>query len=140
MQDRPTAVELLRAAREFCERDLLPALSGRVRFHARVLQNVLAILEREWEGEEQALQEEWRRLQRLLGADAASPRSFSALRDSVREHNAELGARIRSGEMDDRWDEVLEALRATIAEKLAIANPGYASSDTSTGASARSTR
>jgi hypothetical protein len=140
MQDRPTSVELLKAAREFCERDLLPALSGRVRFHARVMQNVLAILEREWEGEEPALQEEWRRLQTLLDADDDIPRSFSALRDSVRERNTELGKRIRSGEMDDRWAEVLDALRATIAEKLAIANPGYASSETSTGASTRSTR
>ena len=54
MQDRPTAIELLKAAQEFCERDLQPNLTGRVRFHARVLQNVLGILEREWAGEEKA--------------------------------------------------------------------------------------
>jgi hypothetical protein len=60
--------ELVRsAAREFCERDLLPELKGRRQFHTRVLMNVLAILEREWEGEEQALRDEWRRLDALLG-------------------------------------------------------------------------
>ena len=44
MQDRPTAAELLRAAREFCERELLGELKGRRQFHTRVLINVLSIL------------------------------------------------------------------------------------------------
>ncbi len=122
MQDRPTAAELLRAAREFCERDLLPELTGRRRFHTRVLVNVLAILEREWEGEQNALRAEWRRLETLLGSTGAEPTA-----DAVRERNKELAARIRSGALDDRWDETLGLLRDTVAEKLAIANPRYSS-------------
>ena len=55
MQDRPTAVELLKAARDFCERELGPSLSGRMRFQVRILQNILGTLEREWEHEEDAL-------------------------------------------------------------------------------------
>ena len=124
MQDRPTAAELLRAARDFCERDLLPELTGRRRFHTRVLVNVLSILEREWEGEDAALRAEWERLQTLLGPADEPER----LADGVRERNKELSERIRSGALDDRWDETLDLLRQTVAEKLAIANPRYANS------------
>jgi hypothetical protein len=124
MQDRPTAVELLRAARDFCERDLLPELTGRRQFHTRVLINVLGILEREWLGEEDALRAEWERLDALLGPQGI-PEGFRALTDATKERNRELSARIRSGELDDRWHETLEALRATVAEKLRIANPRH---------------
>jgi hypothetical protein len=123
MQDRPTAAELLRAARDFCERDLMPELTGRRRFHTRVLINVLSILEREWEGEHDALRAEWERLAILLGP-AGEPERLS---EAVRERNTELSARIRSGELDDRWDETVALLRETVAQKLAIANPRYAS-------------
>jgi hypothetical protein len=124
MQDRPTAAELLRAARDFCERDLMPELTGRRRFHTRVLINVLSILEREWEGEHDALRAEWARLAILLGP-AGEPERLS---EAVRERNAELSARIRSGSLDDRWDETLALLRETVAQKLAIANPRYVGS------------
>ena len=101
MQDRPTAEELLKAARDFCERDLLPNLTGRVQFHARVLMNVLSILEREWEGEEAALHDEWTRLDALLGG-ATLPSTARELADAVRDRNMELSTKIRSGELDDR--------------------------------------
>lgn len=125
MQDRPTAGELLRAAREFCERDLLPELTGRRRFHTRVLANVLGILEREWEQEEEALRAEWKRLDALLASDASPPGSLEEVAGQVREWNVELSSRIRDGQMDERWDEVLTALGETVADKLAIANPRY---------------
>jgi hypothetical protein len=121
MQDRPTAAELLRAAREFCERDLLPELTGRRQFHTRVLMNVLAILEREWLGEEQALRDEWARLDALLG-EAQRP---ERLADAVHERNKELAAKIRSGELDGRWDETLAVLRETVRQKIEIANPRW---------------
>jgi hypothetical protein len=132
MQDRPTAQELLKAAREFCERELGPSLEGRMRFQVRVLQNILGILEREWTNEEQAVRDEWERLGQLLGTHDA-PASFTDLIARVKNANSELAAKIRSGDMDDRWDEVLDAVRKTVADKLEIANPNYsapASSDT----------
>lgn len=125
MQDRPTAIELLQAAQEFCERDLQPALTGRVRFHARVLQNVLGIIERELQGEEVALHREWLRLQTLLEKDDVIPNTQRAVADQVKAWNIELATRIRTGTMDDTTDEVLEALIATVGEKLAIANPRW---------------
>lgn len=132
MQDRPTAIELLKAAQEFCERDLLTNLTGRVRFHARVLQNVLGILEREWAGEEQAVRSEWERLRSLLGKDAEPNQTFEATRDEVVAWNRELGSRIRAGEQDDRWDETVDAVYETVLEKLAIANPRHSEASSET--------
>ena len=125
MQDRPTAVELLRAAQEFCEKDLMPQLTGRVRFHARVLANVLGILEREWEGEEDALRAEWDRLRVLLDEEPVSPSTARGVAEQVREWNATLAARVRAGDLDDRFDDLIEVLSATVEEKLAIANPRW---------------
>jgi hypothetical protein len=132
MQDRPTAGELLRAAREFCERDLMPELTGRLRFHTRVLVNVLGILEREWEDEEDAVRAEWERLRVLLGSGEEIPATFEETAAQVRAWNKELGSRIRSGAMDDRSDELLSALRETVAEKLAIASPRHSEGASST--------
>ena len=125
MQDRPTAVELLKAAQEFCEKDLGPQLTGRLRFHTRVLQNVLGILEREWESEESAVRAEWRRLQTLLSADQEAPASFKELAASVRDANRSLTQEIRSGAMDYSLDRVADALYETVVEKLDIANPNH---------------
>ncbi|MEX2537243.1 MAG: DUF6285 domain-containing protein [Actinomycetota bacterium] len=125
MQDRPTAVELLRAAREFCEKDLGPQLTGRLRFHTRVLQNVLGILEREWDGEEAAVRAEWERLSELLGGQDEIAGSFRELCDRVRTANSTLAARIRAGELDDELERTADALQATVVDKLKIANPNY---------------
>jgi len=141
MQDRPAAVELLRAAQEFCEKDLGPQLTGRLRFHTRVLQNVLGILEREWESEESAVRAEWGRLQTLLATDEDVPASFKELSDpsfkdlsepsfkdiseKVREANRSLAQLIRSGAMDDSLEKVADGLYETVVEKLDIANPNH---------------
>ena len=55
MNDRPTAAELIDAVRGFLETELLPALAdARLRFHALVAANVLAVAQRELNGEEAA--------------------------------------------------------------------------------------
>jgi hypothetical protein len=132
MQDRPTSAELLKAAREFCERELGPELSGRLRFQVRVLQNVLGILEREWEGEEEAVRAEWERLAALLGKEAEEPKFLHEAAASVREWNRELVTRIRDGSMDVRWDETVDAVFQTVVQKLAIANPRYSETSSET--------
>jgi hypothetical protein len=128
MQDRPTAVELLNAAREFCERELGPSLTGRMRFQVRVLQNILGTLERECEHEEDALIAEWGRLKHVLGRDDERPDTFKTLGSQVRAWNVELAAQIRAGTLDNRSDELLELLGETVREKIEIANPDYAAS------------
>ena len=52
MNDRPVAVELLRAVEAFLEREVVPALAGPGQFHARVAANVVAMVAREIETEE----------------------------------------------------------------------------------------
>jgi hypothetical protein len=47
MQDRPTREELIDAVRDFLETDVVPALEGTLKFHARVAANVLGIVGRE---------------------------------------------------------------------------------------------
>jgi Domain of unknown function (DUF6285) len=107
--DAPTAAELVEAVREFLEGDVMAATEGRVRFHARVAGRVLAIVERELAVGPG-----------LAGAHAARLAALGVADE------AELAAAIRSGSLDGRWDEVAAAVRATVADKLAVANPRYA--------------
>lgn len=126
MQDRPTATELLTAVRELLERDLLPGLDGRKRFHTIVAANVLAVVARELEEEETHLVAEWRRLRDLLGVDeTVPPGRLAGLRAAVRALNERLCERIRAGDADDGpfAAAVAAHVRMTVVEKLRVANP-----------------
>jgi hypothetical protein len=127
MQDRPNATELLGAVRAFLETDVVPQLAGRSRFHARVAANVLAIVERELAREEDRLLDEWRRLARLLDVSGDPPPRTELLRRSVRDLDEQLTDRIRAGEADegDFAARVHAHLRATVLEKLRVANPKH---------------
>lgn len=126
MQDRPTYSELLEAVQHFLETDVVPALDGPKKFHARVAANVLAIVRRELHAEDGQLRAEWQRLDALLGA-AASPGDRNALRRRLAERTEALCARIRHGDADaGAWrDTVLAHVRQTVIDKLAVANPKY---------------
>jgi hypothetical protein len=113
-QDRPTAAELVQAVREFLEHDVMSATSGRVQFHARVAANALGVVERELTNGQGLADAERERAAGLLGHH-----------DDVRLLERELAARIRDGSLDDRLDELRDHVRATVREKLLVANPGY---------------
>ena len=113
-QDRPSAADLVTAVREFLERDVMAATEGRVQFHTRVAVNVLSTVARELELGEGFATEERSRAAALLGHDGEP--------DAL---ERELAAAIRSGALDDRDDDVRGHVRATVREKLLIANPGY---------------
>lgn len=106
--DIPSTVELLDAVREFLQSDVLPATDGRVRFHTRVAVNVVAMVAREL----------------ALGPEQRAAHT-ARLRGLGMSSDAELAAAIRSGALDDRADEVRAVVRAAVADKLAVANPGY---------------
>jgi hypothetical protein len=128
MQDRPTALELLEAVRSFIEDDVVPVLDGRRRFRALVAANVLAIVRREWEGEEAALLDEWEGLVTLLGDEPGQPPArLGALREAVRTLDEELARRIRAGEADTGpWRDAVRAhVRDAVLEKLRVANPRF---------------
>jgi hypothetical protein len=124
MQDRPTASELLDAVRGFVERDVIPALDGTTKFHARVAANVLAIVARELALEDAHVVAEWQRLDALLDP-APLPADPAQRRIALRDRTEALCARIRDGAADAGpfRDAVLAHLAATVREKLAIANP-----------------
>ncbi len=129
MQDRPTALELLAAVRSFLTEDLVPALEGRRRFHALVAANVLAVVERELTGEEDQLARQWTRLAGLFALDPSTrPQALGALRAAVRALEVRLAGDIRAGATDEpaRARAVREHVRATVVEKLAVANPRVA--------------
>ncbi len=106
--DAPSAPELLDAVHDFLEADAIAATQGSVRFHLRVAANVIAMVRREIELGGHQLIEHARRLEEL----------------GVRSEE-ELAAAIRDGVFSDRLDEVTDAVRATVTEKLAVANPRY---------------
>jgi hypothetical protein len=106
--DVPTAEQLVEAVREFLEKDVMAATEGRVRFHARVAGNVLAMVERELR----------------LGAAQARAHRAALERLGVADE-AELAAAIRNGTLDGRRAEVLDVLRETVRAKLEVSNPQY---------------
>jgi hypothetical protein len=96
----------------------MAATEGRVQFHTRVAVNALGMIERELTDGPALAAAERDRAVALLGHD-----HHTAV--DVRELERELAARIRDGSLDDRLDAVREHVRATVREKLLVANPGY---------------
>ncbi len=116
-QDRPTASELLAAIADFLREEAIPALDRaepRLGFQMRVAANSLAILERENRLGPAADAREHQRLAELLGRDG-----------TVDELNRELARQLRTGQRDERDAALMAHLEATVADKIAIANPKW---------------
>jgi hypothetical protein len=116
-QDRPTAAELLSAIADFLREEAIPALDRsdpRLGFQMRVAVNSLAILEREARLGPAADAHERQRLSKLLGRDG-----------TVEELNRLLAHQLRTGQRDERDPALMAHLEATIADKIAIANPKW---------------
>jgi hypothetical protein len=114
VQDRPTAIELLEAVREFLDGEVRPALDGRLAFHTRVAVNALGIVARELRDGPALTAAEAARATRLLGVDGDA-RGLETL----------LARGIRDGTVDHHRAEVVAHVRATVREKLEVANPAY---------------
>ena len=131
MQDRPTSIELLEAAADFVDREIVPAIEGARQFQARVVANVMRIVAREIQHEDPAARIEVKALARLLGRDAPHLHSLEDLRKASANMGEELSARIRAGDADSgSWrSEVLSVVRQSVEDKLRIANPRYLEKD-----------
>lgn len=114
MYDPPTLAELVSAVREFLEEQAMPNLEGRDAFHARVSANALAIVARQLELGPEAEASEHARLQALLGSES-----------SLDELNRELCRRIRSGDLAIDDPDLLDHLRTTTLDKIAVDQPKY---------------
>ena len=108
LHDRPTAVELLEAARGALGDEVLPHLQGRPAFQLRVVMRALGIVRRE--------------LSHLEQHTALHAAALAAV--GCRDER-ELGRAIRDGRLGERDELVLAALRAIVCAKLEAANPSY---------------
>ncbi|MBJ7328295.1 MAG: phosphotransferase family protein [Solirubrobacteraceae bacterium] len=108
--DRPTAVELLRAAQGALGDDVLPQLEGRAKFQTRVAMRALGMVARELEH---------------APIDAAVRAEALAALGATDE--ADAAARARAGEYDADEAAALTALRELTRSKLATANPRHLS-------------
>ena len=110
------ASDMLATIRDYLETAILPELAGERWFNLKVACNMLAMVERELALGADAAKAERERLVQLLGEGG-----------TLEEMNAHLGRAIRDGELalDDR--RLLDHLRRTTADALAINNPRWLS-------------
>lgn len=112
--DRPTVTELVEAVREFLADQVAPNVDGQLAFHARVAANALTTVARTLQEGDAMDRAERERLAHLLRHDG----ELVAL-------NRELAAKIRAGAMDAQRAAVVDHLRRTCRDKLALFNPRY---------------
>ena len=131
MQDRPTAIELLEAAADFVEDEIVPATDGRVKFQSRVVANVMRIVAREIKLEDSLVRGEVRALAGLLNQKEPHIHSLDDLRAAGIKLNQALTEKIREGEADSvEWrGQVFQVVRQSVEDKLRIANPRYVETD-----------
>jgi aminoglycoside phosphotransferase (APT) family kinase protein len=108
LHGRPTALELLDAARGFLGDEVMATTEGRVQFHTRVTANVLATIERQlrYGGAQEA---RFRDGLAALGASSAD----------------ELAGAIAAGSFDAREKELHRFLASSVRDRLAVANPKH---------------
>ncbi len=104
--DRPDGLELVETVRQFLGDEVMASVDGQLSFHVRVAMNALAIAEREL---------------RLGPAHAAAQAARLARLGCT--DDADLGARIRSGLLDDRADEVAAALHELVWDMIKVMHP-----------------
>ncbi|MEB3371630.1 phosphotransferase family protein [Saccharopolyspora mangrovi] len=116
LHGRPTAAELVAAARDFLREEVLAGAEGRMRFQSLVTANVLSTVERELRlGAEQE-----RRHRDGLGALGLTGR-------------AALAAALRAGEIDAWEQDVAALLWSEVLDRLAVANPKHTEARTRGG-------
>ncbi len=109
LHGRPTAAELVEAVREFLERDVMPAVEGRVQFHTRVAVNALGMVERE-----------------LAVRDEQAASHAAGLAALGVSSEGELAGLIRSlDDGDPRLHEIAAFVRSTVRSRLEVANPKH---------------
>jgi Zn-dependent protease len=131
MQDRPTSIELLEAAADFVEREIVPAIQGARQFQVRVVANVMRIAAREIQMEDPMVRAEVKALAALLGHEKPHLHSLADLHEAAMKLNGELSEKIRAGEVDGGpfRDAALKVVRQAVEDKLRIANPKYIEAD-----------
>jgi hypothetical protein len=125
MQDRPDAPDLLEAVAEYLFGELRPEAPREQRFKVLVAANLCAVVAREIRAGETPDREDLELFGELLGETTEVPDDPEALAERTRAAAAELAQRLRSGELDERLDELIPRLSEHVRRKLEIARPGY---------------
>jgi hypothetical protein len=112
--EHPRAEELVEAVARWIE-GVRPALAPRDAFLARVAVNALGVVRRELMQGQKAEAAARQRLSELLGREG-----------SHAELTHDLCERLRDGRMDRDTPGLLAALKANVAEQIAIDQPSYA--------------
>ena len=108
------ATEMLETVRGYLETTILPEFGGERWFNLKVACNMLAMVERELALGVEAAAAERTRLADLVGESA-----------TLKDMNVRLGRAIRGGEITLDDPKLLEHLRRTTADALAINNPRW---------------
>jgi hypothetical protein len=115
-QYRPDLQEILRTVRELTV-ELMPHVDAKAKYDLRVAAYLLEMAERELT-EGPALERKQRaQLEKLLGHEA----NDALLADL----EAELATRLRKGELDDRFDDVLAMVLEQTADSVRIVKPSH---------------
>jgi hypothetical protein len=126
MYDRPYLHELIAAARQHLEDQVIPVTRGinhRLYFQTLVAANVLRIAERELALGSGHFHAQWTRLNLLMGEEAP-PADPAERAQALAQRNARLCAAIRAGEYDDN-PALFSHLKACATEQLEVANPRW---------------
>jgi Domain of unknown function (DUF6285) len=131
MQDRPSAIELLEAAAQFVEREIVPNTEGQRQFQSRVVANVMRIVAREIADSDSMMRSEVKMLAELLGQERPHLHGIEDVRRAEMTLAEELSGRIRAGGADsgDVRRGIIAATRQLVENKLKIDNPRYLESD-----------
>jgi hypothetical protein len=100
---------------EYLFAELRPEVPREQRFKVLVAANVCAVVAREIRAGDRPDQEDLALFGELLGEEVEDPHAAAA----------ELSKRIRSGELDERIEELAPRLEEHVRRKLDIARPGY---------------
>ncbi len=125
MQDRPSAAELLRIARDTLVDELLPALPEERKLDVLIIANVMAIAAREAAFGDAPLRAELARLAALYGEP---PPPNEPLDAAVERLSRRLAADIRRGAFEAdaaKLDQVKAHLLEVTLQKLRTNNPRY---------------
>jgi hypothetical protein len=124
-QDQPSAPELLEAVAAYLFAELRPEVPREQRFRVLVAANVCAMVAREIRVGPGPSREDLALFRELLGEEREAPTDPEAIDAEARRAGGELAKRLRSGELDDRLDELAPKLAEHVRRKLAVARPGY---------------
>lgn len=112
-QDLPDLPELLRTVREFID-EVTPQLDGRDRYHGLCASYLLTIAERELSLGSDIDAEERANLAQFIGMEAELGHGY-----------ATLARAIRSGRLDERWDQLMTLLMQHVVNKVRVTRPEH---------------